>query len=204
MLLSRILRLETWLVAGGRYAVAALALLIASADRGAAQNCTEAQIITAQEEGSATLKRINGASTPQIEQRMRELQKARGWSDHDLDDKAYEQLEDGTIRALDKEMATLITRMETLTEPSGGLPVCERLVELRSTLDRMRDISQQKSKYLLAKLDRRRMAQTKPRRMGQRRELFGDRRIQLRMAMSMKVRPQRGHSVEITLPMLVD
>lgn len=153
MLLPRILKLEMWLPAG-RYVLAALFLVVALADRGAAETCTEAQITAAQEEGSAALKRINGASTPQIEQKMRELQKVRGWSDHDLDDKAYEQLEDSTIRALDKEMTTLITRMETLTEPSGVLPVCERLVELRSTLERMRDIAQQKSRHLLAKLDR--------------------------------------------------
>ena len=119
-----------------------------------AQGCTEAQIAAAQDEGSAALRKLNAASTPQIDAKMRELQKARGWSDHDLDDKAYEQLEDATIRAFDGEMTTLITRMETLSEPSTATPACERLVELRQTLDRMREIALQKSRYMLAKLDR--------------------------------------------------
>ena len=121
---------------------------------GRAQSCTQEQVATALDEGSAALRRLNSANTPRIDAKLRELQKARGWSDHDLDDKAYEQLEDATISAFDSETATLITRMETLSEPSAPLPVCERLVELRQTLDRLREIAQQKSRYLIAKLDR--------------------------------------------------
>ena len=133
-----------------------LALAVGRADTAAwaqAKTCTEAQIAAAQDEGSAALKRLNAQTTPQIDAKLRELQKARGWSDHDLDDKAYEQLEDDTIRAFDRETATLITRMETLSEPTNTLPACERLVELRQTLERMRDVSQQKSRYLNTKLD---------------------------------------------------
>lgn len=119
-----------------------------------AEACTEAQIAATQDAGSAALRRLNGTTTPQIDARMRELQKLRGWSDHDLDEKAYEQLGDATLRTFDAEMAALITRMETLSEPSSSVPVCERLLELRQTLDRMREIAQQKSRYMMAKLDR--------------------------------------------------
>jgi hypothetical protein len=124
--------------------VIAISLTVSGAAR--AQSCTEAQITAAQDEGSATLRRLNGATAPQIDARMRDLQKARGWSDHDLEEKSYEHIEDETIRTFDREMA--------LSEPSASLPACERLLELRQTLERMRDIAQQKSRYLMAKLDR--------------------------------------------------
>jgi hypothetical protein len=106
-----------------------------------AKACNESQIAAAQDEGSAALRRLNAQTAPLINSKLRELQKARGWSDHDLDDQAYEQLEDDTIRASDRETATLITRMETLSEPTSALPACERLVELRQTLERMREIA---------------------------------------------------------------
>lgn len=122
--------------------------------RAQAKTCTEAEIVAAQEAGSGALRRLNAQTTPLIDTKLRELQKQRGWSDHDLDDKMYDQLEDDTIRAFDRETATLITRMESLSEPTSALPACERLVEMRQTLERLREIAQAKSQHLTAKLDR--------------------------------------------------
>lgn len=115
--------------------------------------CTQAQIEAAMEQGTRKLKAINSASAPLLQTRLRALQKAKGWRDDEADERGYAFVEDEKISAIDRETNTLVSRMDELSEERPDLPNCERLLELRQTLDRLGELAAQKSRLLQTKLD---------------------------------------------------
>jgi hypothetical protein len=139
-------------------ALLALAFVLVSAPlhsaRAQAQTCTPADIARAVDEGARSLQKLNEANVPALNARLLDLQKKKGWADHDLEDKAFAFLEDDTIRAFDRETNTLVTRLESLSDDAAAGAACERLVELRQTFERMREIATEKHRHMLGRLDR--------------------------------------------------
>jgi hypothetical protein len=152
MMASRPKGIGGWRRSGG--VIGALIVTVAlCAEPAEARTCTKEEIGVLIDNGSADLKRTNDRLAPRIDARLKELQKARGWSDQQRDEQVADLMSDATTKLLDREMNALITQLEVLGGDESPLPLCERVVELRQVLLRMQEIAEEKSRHVMARLD---------------------------------------------------
>ena len=140
-------------VGGGLLALAALSLALA-ATPASADTCTSDDFAAVVDEAGAGLRAFNSATVPKIQARLKELQKKRGWSDADLEEKAVQFLHDARISELDTTASMLLEKIDTLGEvPEGKAPDCAKLAELQKSGAELLEVRSQRASYTLARID---------------------------------------------------
>ncbi|MFN3868649.1 MAG: EipA family protein [Hyphomicrobiaceae bacterium] len=139
--------LLAWLLAVGSAA-------IATRVEAAPAACTRDDFAAAIDAAGASLRDFNGAAVPQIQEKLKQLQSARGWSDAEAEDRAVDYLFDARIGELDAEANALLERLDTLGHVPADKPLdCARLDDLKSTGASLLDVMRKKSVHTMARLD---------------------------------------------------
>ncbi|MBL8564869.1 MAG: DUF1134 domain-containing protein [Hyphomicrobiaceae bacterium] len=119
-----------------------------------ADTCTSDDFATVVDEAGAGLRAFNSATVPKIQARLKELQKKRGWSDAELEEKAVQFLHDARISELDTSASMLLEKIDTLGEvPEGQAPDCAKLAELQKAGAELLEVRSQRASYTLARID---------------------------------------------------
>ena len=136
-------------------AIAAACALLGLWPQGAAANlCTREQFAAAVDSAGASLRAFNAETSPKVQARVKELQKKRGWSDAELEQRAIEYLHGPRIAELDESANKLLTEIDELGDVQAGTaPDCERLAELRKAGEQLIGVVRTKSEITLARLD---------------------------------------------------
>lgn len=135
--------------------VAALSLVALSAAPAAAATCTKEEFAAAVDRVGASLRKLNAQQAPAVQARVRELGAKKGWPKDQIEERAYEALQDDRTAAFDRQSNELLTRMDELgTLPPNGTPDCSKLDDLTAASVELQATVKAKSAYMLAKLDR--------------------------------------------------
>ncbi|MCB1520242.1 MAG: DUF1134 domain-containing protein [Hyphomicrobiaceae bacterium] len=117
--------------------------------------CSREEIAAAVDGAGAALRAFNSEMAPRIQDKLKALQKAKGWSNEDAEERAVRYLYDNDIAAMDAEANALLTRIDALGEvPEGAEPNCAGLSELEKAGRDLLGVMKRKSAHTLAKLDR--------------------------------------------------
>lgn len=117
-------------------AVMTIALLFCLAtpgihDASAAPSCTADDFATAVDKVGASLRNFNSEHGPKVAEAVSALQKKRGWSDSELEEKAVEYLHTPRVAELDAQANELLSKIDTLGDiDTKAPPDCARLTAL--------------------------------------------------------------------------
>lgn len=113
--------------------VAAIAFVLnAGILTAAAQTCTTEDFARAVDRAGEALRNFNAENGPKVTAALKTLQKKRGWSDRELEEKAVDFLHTARIAELDERATELLTKIDTLGDVAGMAPDCARLPELEA------------------------------------------------------------------------
>ncbi len=143
-------------MASQRFSMPALIVLLAIAggwEPATAQTCGRADIAAAVEDMSKKLRKANSDNQPRLQARMRELAKLRGWSETDIEEKAFEILEDDETRAQDEHASHLLGQIDQLGQTGSAAPSCAQLAELKKTAAQLVEVTGVKAAHVSARLD---------------------------------------------------
>lgn len=116
--------------------------------------CTREDFASAVDEAGASLRSFNGAAVPKIQERLKELQKKRGWTDVEAEEKAPQLLNDAKTAELDAEAASHLERIDALGEvPDGATPECAKLADLKKASADLLSVMQRKSAHTLGRIE---------------------------------------------------
>ena len=116
--------------------------------------CTREDFAKAVNTAAAALRKLNAESAPRLQDKMRQLQKKKGWPDAGYEEKAFQALHDERMAALDAEANERLARIDALgTIGPSAEPDCAKLQELEATSLELRATVQTKASYMLARLD---------------------------------------------------
>ncbi|MCB1526686.1 MAG: DUF1134 domain-containing protein [Hyphomicrobiaceae bacterium] len=119
------------------YVLAAIAVLFCSTQIGiqsaiAASSCTADDFATAVDKVGASLRKFNAEHGPKVAAAVSALQKKRGWSDAELEEKSIEYLHTPRVAELDAKANDLLSEIDTLGEfDAKAPPDCVRLSALK-------------------------------------------------------------------------
>jgi len=137
--------------------VAAVVLLLAgglNSIPAAADACPASDFSREVDAAGEALRHFNTSMAPELQQRLRQLKAAKGWSDTDAEALAQDYLFDARIAGLDRKANDLLTKLDDLgSAGEQGSADCAKLNELKATGVELLAVMKAKSTYTLAKID---------------------------------------------------
>jgi hypothetical protein len=130
-----------------------LAALLLTAP-GAAAQCTGDDLAKAVNDAGAALRKLSAENTPRLQAKMGELKTKKKWPDAGYEERAYQELQDERVAALDTDANTLLARIDALgTLEPGTQPECGRLEELQAASLELQATVKTKTAYLISRID---------------------------------------------------
>ena len=115
--------------------------------------CTREDFAAAVDSAGASLRAFNSENGPKVMARLKELQKKRGWSDAEYEDKAIEYLHEPRVAALDQKANELLQRLDTLGEVDDRSPLdCQRLPQLEITGQELLAVMREKATLTMQRI----------------------------------------------------
>ena len=141
------------ILAGGLLLAALLAA--PSGPGGAAAQCTGDDIAKAvNDAGRRPAQALARENTPRLQAKMRELKAKKKWPDAGYEERAYQELADERMAALDANANTLLARIDALgTLEPGAAPECGRLEQLQAASLELQATVKTKTAYLVTRID---------------------------------------------------
>jgi hypothetical protein len=133
-----------------------LAALLAApgAARVAAAPCAGDDLAKAVNDAGAALRKLSAENTPRLQAKMGQLKAKKKWPDAGFEERAYQELQDERVAALDADANTLLARIDALgTLEPGATPECSRLEELQAASLELQATVKTKTAYLISKID---------------------------------------------------
>jgi hypothetical protein len=132
----------------------ALLLVALLAAPGAAAQCTGDDLAKAVNDAGAALRKLSADNTPRLQAKMSQLKAKKKWPDAGYEERAYQELADERMAALDANANTLLARIDALgtLEPGAG-PECNRLEELQAASIELQATVKTKTAYLISRID---------------------------------------------------
>ena len=120
-----------------------------------AETCTRDTLRRVVDEAGARLCVLTAEKPPRLMSALRRLKEKRGWTGPEGDEKATSVISDQRTAELDSKAATLLARIDELSETSGsgGEPDCSRLAELEATSLELQATVRTKSQHILSRLE---------------------------------------------------
>jgi hypothetical protein len=136
-------------------ALALAALLLVPAHAALAQPCTRELIAAVIDETGAELRKLNAASMPAFQAKLRRLAEAKGWPETEIESRGAELLQDDETTALDDQASQLLIELDKLGDDSaGGQATCSnRLVQLKTVAAQLIEVTSAKAAHVSARLD---------------------------------------------------
>jgi hypothetical protein len=129
-----------------------LAALLAAP--GAAAQCSGDDIAKAVNDAGAALRKLSADNTPRLQAKMRELKAKKRWPDAGYQERAYQELQDERMAALDANANALLARIDALgTLEPGAAPECGRLEQLQAASLELQATVKTKAAYLITRID---------------------------------------------------
>lgn len=120
----------------------------------AAAPCTREDFAAAVDSAGAALRAFNSENGPKVMARLKELQKKRGWSDREFEDKAIEYVHEPRVAALDQKANELLQRLDTLGEVDDRTPLdCQRLPQLEITGQELLSVMREKAALTMGRIN---------------------------------------------------
>ena len=123
-----------------------LFLILVGGQEAQAQNCTSADFGAVVDQTAQALRDLNRTGSKRYQTKLTELREKRGAS-------AAEELQDETTAGFDREIESLVTQLDVISQTPNSKINCEKLDELKRGRDRLLTVMSQKSGYLLAKIE---------------------------------------------------
>lgn len=128
--------------------------LLVWAHAATAAPCTREDFAAAVDSAGAALRAFNSENGPKVMARLKELQKRRGWSDREYEDKAIEYLHEPRVAALDQKANELLQRLDTLGEVDDRTPLdCQRLPQLEITGQELLSVMREKAALTMERIN---------------------------------------------------
>lgn len=116
--------------------------------------CNAADFAAAVDKSGASLRDFSIKAQPQLRDRIRRYSVAAKIPETEPEDAALDAIQDAKLTSLDEKSAELLLRIDTLGRlPDASPPDCAKLEEIKILTRDMLDVMQQKSDYMLARLD---------------------------------------------------
>jgi hypothetical protein len=132
----------------------ALLLVALLAAPGAAAQCTGDDLAKAVNDAGAALRKLSADNTPRLQAKMSQLKAKKKWPDAGYEERAYQELADERMAALDANANTLLARIDALgTLEPGAAPECNRLEELQAASIELQATVKTKTAYLISRID---------------------------------------------------
>ena len=117
------------------------------------KTCTQTDVSAAMAAMSAKLKKNNQDNQTRLKARLRDLAKARGWSEAETEEKGFDLLEDDTTRTQDETASHLLGQIDQLSQGGDAPPACAKVEELKTLSAQLVEVTSAKSAHISAKLD---------------------------------------------------
>jgi hypothetical protein len=119
-----------------------------------AAQCTGDDLAKAVNDAGAALRKLSADNTPRLQAKMSQLKAKKKWPDSGFEERAYQELQDERVAALDADANTLLARIDALgTLEPGAAPECNRLEELQAASLELQATVKTKTGYLISKID---------------------------------------------------
>ncbi|PPC79932.1 MAG: hypothetical protein CTY31_03465 [Hyphomicrobium sp.] len=119
-----------------------------------AAKCNAADFAAAVDKSGASLRDFSIKAQPQLRDRIRRYAVAAKIPDTEPEDAALDAIQDAKLTSLDEKSAELLLKIDTLGRlPDASPPDCAKLEEIKILTRDMLAVMQQKSDYMLARLD---------------------------------------------------
>ena len=115
--------------------------------------CAQSDISTTIAAMSTKLKKSNQENQARLMARLRELAKARGWTEADTEEKGLDLLEDDETRVQDETSSHLLSQIDQLGQTSDTAPTCAKVEELKALTAQLVEVTGAKASHISAKLD---------------------------------------------------
>jgi hypothetical protein len=139
------------IIAGGLLLVA---LLAAAPGPAMAVPCSGDDLAKAVNDAGASLRKLSADNTPRLQAKMGELKARRKWPDAAYEERAYQELQDERVAALDADANALLARIDALgTLEPGTAPECTRLEALQAASLELQATVKTKAAYLITKIE---------------------------------------------------
>jgi hypothetical protein len=117
-------------------------------------DCTSEDFAKAVNDAGSALRKLSADNTPRLQAKMAQLKARRKWPDVGYEERAYRELQDERVTALDAAAGSLLAKIDALgTVDSGSAPDCSKLEELQAASLELQATVKTKTGYLLSKLD---------------------------------------------------
>ncbi len=114
--------------------------------------CSAADFGTVVDETAQALRDLNASGAQRFQAKLRAFQQKYDLSDAEIQARAA-SIQDNKMSDFNREIESLVSQMDTLSQTPSNEINCERLNELKRVRDRLLTVMGQKSGYLLAKAD---------------------------------------------------
>jgi hypothetical protein len=120
----------------------------------AAQSCAREAIAAVIDETGARLRQLNAESQAQLQPKLRELAKTRGWRENEIDAKGHAFLRDDETRALDSKAGQLLVQLNRLGDESQTKAAnCDRLVEAKAAAAQLIELTTERTARVSTRLE---------------------------------------------------
>ncbi len=133
--------------------LAGAAMCSVASAQSAPKTCAQSDISAAMAAMSGKLKKNNQDNQARLMARLRELAKARGWSEAETEEKGLDLLEDDETRAQDETSSHLLSQIDQLGQGSDTAPSCAKVEELKALAAQLIEVTSAKAAHISAKLD---------------------------------------------------
>lgn len=120
----------------------------------AQETCTAADYAAAVDRSGALLSKASREVQPKIQERMRELQKLKGFTGEDYETAALESIQDSKLSDLDARSSELLLKIDAMGRlPAGKAPSCAEVADIDTLGAELLSVVRAKSEHILARLD---------------------------------------------------
>lgn len=134
------------------FAIYGSALIAAGLPPSHATACTANDFGEVVDQTAQALRDLNTSGAQRFQAKLKQFQQKYGLSDQETRARAAE-LQDEKMTDFNREIDTLVSQMDTLSQTPNDQINCEKLEELKRVRDRLLTVMGQKSGYMLAKAD---------------------------------------------------
>jgi hypothetical protein len=118
-----------------------------------AQSCAADDFAKAVDSAGAALRRFNAENAPRLQEKLKALKAAKGWSETDYEERAIEILHDARIEAFDAQSNELLAKIDTIGANVSDPPDCGKLAELQAAGIELLATMRAKSAHMTQKVD---------------------------------------------------